>query len=59
MDKKFGYLILAGLFIGAIFGVGAGAANGAALTGLGIGSLVGVFLGWFIAAIILERTDKR
>lgn len=54
MNKKFGYYILIGLLIGAIFGMGIGAANGSPLPGIGMGALAGVFLAWFIAAAILK-----
>jgi hypothetical protein len=55
MDKKFGYYVFGGLLVCAIFGSGIGSANGSALIGLGIGALVGVFLGWFIAAAVMEK----
>lgn len=54
VNKKFGYYILIGLLIGAIFGMGIGAANGSPLPGIGMGALAGVFLAWFIAAAILK-----
>lgn len=54
MNKKFGYYIVIGLLIGAIFGMGIGAANGNPVTGIGMGALAGVFLAWFIAAAILK-----
>jgi ABC-type uncharacterized transport system permease subunit len=60
MDKKFGYVVLLGLLIGAVFGMGIGSANGNPLLGIGIGALAGVFLGWFIAAAVLqEEKNKR
>lgn len=58
MDKKIGIYVVVGLLIGAVFGLGVGAANGNAITGIGIGALVGVFLAWFIAAAILEKSNK-
>jgi len=58
MDKKFGYYVFGGLLIGAAFGA-LWSANGNALLGIGIGALVGVALGWFIAAAILEKTNKE
>ena len=54
VNKKFGYYIVIGLLIGAIFGMGIGAANGNPLPGIGMGALAGVFLAWFIAAAILK-----
>ena len=55
MDKQFGYYIFLGLLIGAAFGFGLGTANGNTLLGLALGSLTGVFVGWFIAAAIVEQ----
>ena len=55
MDKRFGYYVLLGLLIGAVFGQGLGSANENTFLGLGIGALVGVFLGWFIAAAVLNQ----
>jgi hypothetical protein len=59
MDRKFGYYVFFGLLIGAIFGSGIGAANRNTLAGLGIGALAGVFLGWFIAAAIIEKGKEK
>jgi hypothetical protein len=58
MDKKFGYYVCGGLLIGAFLGWG-WSANGNSLMGIGIGALVGVALGWFIAAAILEKSNKE
>jgi hypothetical protein len=58
MDKKFGYYVFGGLLIGAAFG-SLWSANGNIILGTGIGALVGVELGWFIAAAILEKTNKE
>ena len=57
MDKKFGYYVFGGMLIGAIFGM-MWAGNGNPLFGLAIGALIGTFLGWFIAAAILENQKK-
>jgi uncharacterized protein YcfJ len=59
MDRKFGYYIVLGLLVGAVFGSGLGAANGNAILGNGIGALAGVFIGWFVAAAVLEREAKK
>ena len=59
MDKKFGYFIVVGLLIGAMFGMGLGAANGNPLFGIGLGALGGVFLGWFMATTALERQKNK
>lgn len=58
MDKTPAYYILLGLLIGAIFGFGIGAANGNVISGMQYGSLAGVFIGWFIAAAVLETKGK-
>jgi uncharacterized protein YcfJ len=59
MDRRFGYYIVLGLLVGAVFGFGLGAANGNAILGIGIGALAGVFIGWFVAAAVLEREAKK
>jgi membrane associated rhomboid family serine protease len=58
MKQNFGYYIVIGLVIGAIFGMGLGAANDSAIAGIAIGSLAGVFMGWFFAAIALEKSNE-
>jgi uncharacterized protein YcfJ len=55
MEKKYGAYVFPGLLIGAIFGTGLGAANGNAILGSAGGALVGVFIGWFIAAAAIEK----
>ena len=58
MDKTFGSIIFGGLLIGAMFGlIGAGGSN--PLMGIGIGALAGAFIGWFIAAAVLEQKKKE
>jgi ABC-type uncharacterized transport system permease subunit len=57
MDKKFGYYVFGGALIGASFGlIWAGGDN--PLVGLGIGALIGIAIGWFIAAYVLEQEKK-
>lgn len=58
MDKNFGYFIFLSLLICALFGFGLGSVNGYPYHGLGIGALVGAFLGWFVAAAAHEQQDK-
>ena len=58
MDKKFGYYIFGGLLIGALFGLG-WSANSNPLVGMGIGALVGMAIGWFAAAAVLEKKGKK
>jgi hypothetical protein len=53
MAKQFGYYVLLGVLVGAVFGFGIGTANGNALLGMEIGAFFGVFIGWFAAAAIL------
>ena len=58
MEKPFGYSIFGGMLIGAMFGlIGAGGDN--SLMGIGTGALFGAFLGWFIAAAVLEQGKKE
>ena len=58
MEKTFGYFIFGGLIIGAMFGlIWAGGRN--PVMGIGIGAMVGVALGWFIAAAVLEQRKKE
>jgi len=58
MEKMFGYFVFGGALIGAMFGlIGAGGDN--ALIGIGTGAVAGAFLGWFIAAAVLEQKKKE
>lgn len=59
MDKKkFGYYVFDGALIGAFLGLIWSAGNNP-LSGLGIGALVGIFLGWFIVAAVFEKEEKN
>jgi hypothetical protein len=58
MDKKFGYYVFGGLLVGAFLGWG-WSAGGNSLLGIGMGALVGVALGWFAAAAVLEREPGK
>jgi hypothetical protein len=58
MDKKFGYYVFGGALIGAFLGLlWAGAGN--QLAGLGGGTLIGTFIGWFAAAHAMEKAKKK
>jgi ABC-type uncharacterized transport system permease subunit len=57
MDKTFGYFIFGGLLIGAMFGL-IWRGGGNALMGIGTGAMAGAFIGWFIAAAVLEQKKK-
>ncbi len=60
MDRRlFGICIFFGLAIGANFGIFIGKANGNLPLGIGIGALAGVFIGWFVAAAILQNRRDR
>lgn len=59
MDKTPAFYIVLGLLIGAIFGLGVGAANGNAIRGMELGALAGVFIGWFLVAAVLESGKKQ
>lgn len=58
MEKTIGYFAFGGLLIGAIFGL-LWAGTGNPMVGIGIGALGGTFLGWFIAAAVIERSKKE
>ncbi len=58
MDRRFGYFLFLGLAFGALLGVAFGAARGNALLGLGFGALAGVFIGWFAAAVAMQRERR-
>jgi hypothetical protein len=45
MERMIGYYSFLGLVIGAIFGMGFGAASGNIIWGIGLGALFGVFIG--------------
>ncbi len=57
MDKKFGYYIFGGLLIGALLGWMWSAGNNPFI-GMGIGALVGIAIGWFAAAAMLQQNKK-
>lgn len=54
MDRKFGYFVFGGLLIGSFLGW-AWSAGGNPIMGLSVGALVGLALGWFIAAANLQK----
>ena len=54
-DRNFGYYVYLGLLSGAAFGFGLGTANGNTFLGVGLGTLAGVFIGWFIGAAQVEK----
>jgi hypothetical protein len=59
MEKKFAYLIVLGLVIGALFGIFYGKALENAALGIVFGASGGVFLGWFAAIIAQDRYHKK
>ena len=59
MDKKkFGYYVFGGALIGAFLGL-IWSTGDNPLIGLVIGALVGVAIGWFAAAAMLEQNNKE
>jgi uncharacterized membrane protein len=58
MDKRFGYYVFGGALIGAFLGLAWSASNNP-VAALGIGALVGLFVGWFIAAAVVEQSNKE
>ncbi|MEO8356658.1 MAG: hypothetical protein ABI621_12140 [Chloroflexota bacterium] len=62
MTKQFGLFIVVGLAVGASFGVFLGAAIGNTPLGIGMGAmgaLGGLFLGWFMAAAVVENQKSK
>jgi uncharacterized membrane protein len=55
MERKFGIYVFSGLLIGAVLGTLWGAAGENTVAGMVIGALVGVAIGWFVAAAVLEK----
>ena len=58
MERKFGLFVFLGLLIGALFGMFLGAGGANPILGIGGGALAGVFIGWFIAAAVMEKEKK-
>jgi hypothetical protein len=58
VDKTFGYFVFGGLLVGAMFGL-IGSGGGNPLLGIGIGATAGAFLGWFMAAAVLEQKKEK
>lgn len=59
MKRKFGIYVFAGLLIGAFFGMFLGAGSANPIPGVGVGALAGVFIGWFIAAAVMEKEKEK
>jgi len=59
MNKKFGVFILLGMLLCGSFGTSLGAANGIPFWGLILGVLSGLFIGWFIAAAVIEIENSN
>lgn len=56
-ERKFGMYIFGGALIGAALGSLWSAGNNP-LVGLGIGALIGMAIGWFAAAAMLQQNKK-
>jgi hypothetical protein len=56
-SRKFGLSIFVGLAFGGLLGMAIGALRGNPANGFWFGALLGVFVGWFVAAI-RARTTK-
>ena len=59
MNKKFGLYIVLGLIIGGNFGIFLGPAMGNTPLAIALGALGGLFIGWFIAAAVLENSKGK
>jgi outer membrane lipoprotein SlyB len=55
MDNTPAYSIFLGLLIGSILGFGIGAVNGDAVQGMQLGAITGVFIGWVVTALTLQK----
>lgn len=55
MDNSiYGYGVFGGALIGGMFGLIA-----AGVVGMGAGAIAGAFIGWFIAAAVMERQKEK
>ncbi|GAB4462691.1 MAG: hypothetical protein Kow0031_41170 [Anaerolineae bacterium] len=59
MERKFGYFILMGLVTGALLGLAVGATSGNLMWAIGLGSLAGLFIGWFAAAAAQDNENRK
>lgn len=59
MDKNFGLYIVWGILVGAIFGVSLSPASGNLALGALEGAIAGIFIGWFIAAAVKEKSADK
>ena len=59
MDKRFGLYIVLGLILGAVFGIFFGPVVGNTAVAMKLGALGGVFIGWFIAAAVIENSKGK
>ena len=58
-EEKFGSYIFLGIAIGGITGMALQAGNGNTFFGFWIGALVGLFLGWFVAAAVWQNKNRK
>lgn len=59
MDKrKFGYYVFGGAILGAFFGL-MWSADDNPLVGLGLGTIIGMSIGWFAAAYVMEQDQRK
>ena len=58
MDKKIGYYIFGGMFIGAIFGL-FWIGTGNPILSIANGALIGTAIGWFAAAYMMEKEKEK
>jgi hypothetical protein len=55
MERKYAFLIVLGLLVGAIYGVFYGKAIENDVLGVALGAFGGIFLGWFVAIIAQNK----
>jgi NhaP-type Na+/H+ or K+/H+ antiporter len=59
MDKKFAFIIALGALIGAVFGVSFTPVVQNDLLAIVGGALAGVFIGWFSAAALRQKSARQ
>ncbi|GIV65519.1 MAG: hypothetical protein KatS3mg046_779 [Bellilinea sp.] len=59
MDKKFGFIIILGALIGAVFGLSFTPVLESDMFAVLGGALAGIFIAWFIAAALRQKSAHQ